>query len=244
LIRKVNNHFVYIEKELKLISSIQSNNIERLIAEGDKCNGIGNAEAVVRKLNDENEAIQKNISSLHTELEHSIQQNSISENFNYLCLFGALYCILILLLNGFELDFSEPINRELFGLFNILSILILIWIFKDKKSNFFKKIAPSYNKVLIVFPICIFLVYPVFFYLQKWFPAINCQYDFSWFNLGLSVLLPTGHFIYYSLKSSTKTKKQSKGLKQKSSELKLECEDFAKKIQTAFDTVNTMVKEG
>lgn len=72
LILKINNHFVGIDNDLKLIHKLEKNNRDRLIQEGDSCAGVPNAEGVVRKLNEEIEKITVRITELDEKIATAI----------------------------------------------------------------------------------------------------------------------------------------------------------------------------
>lgn len=241
LITKVNNHFKRIDEDLNLLHKLQKNNYERLIKEGENCVGMANAEMIAKNLSDQNENISHRINALEQTIETAKKKNAVNNNFNYQCLFGALYCILILVLNGFEFDFKTPFQRQSLLLFNFISIIILLILFRGGKSWIFKKLTPSYNNVMLIFFVSVALAFPIFYLLQMWLP-LTCYYDFSYVDIGVSILIPTWHFVYYSITSSRRTKRQSNNFKETSRLLKEECERFAGKMQAQFEAVNLMIR--
>lgn len=241
LVGKINNHFSNTRGDLKLITELHKNNSDWLISEADKCVGNESAQQTLKALEKDNGVNEEEIKALETELAEAERKNSISKNFNYLCLFGALYSILILILNGFGVDVSKDPYTVLFGTFNVICLIALLTIINEIKIIKWR-IRSSYNKILMIFPINIAFIYPAFYYIQEWLFQPT-TYGRFWiiFNVCISILLPTSHFLYYSIKTSTKTKKQAKELKSKSECLKQKCENFSREIKGAIGALGNFL---
>jgi hypothetical protein len=231
----MNQHYSKLEQQFNTIKNIQENNVSVFLVELKKYEP-AKVDNVLRRLTEKVTSISSKISAFTESIEVSKQRIGISRNFNYLCLYGVLYCLGILIINGYEYDFHSSETRGCFFVFNLLSIIILSWLFWERKKWIFKKISPTYNGTLIVFIIVLIISCPIFRLLDLWeYGYFGPGYTIA--NIILGLLIPSGHFFYYFIRASNKSRVESNVLNTDLKGLKTDCEDFRKEMQTTFTTL-------
>lgn len=240
LIFKINRSFNELTTRLKSLKEVHSNNGEQLREESNSCGS--ECEAVIKELFDKESTLKDRFLALEKDLADSMAKNGVSYNFNYLCLFGALFSLFLLLLIGFEYDFEIPFYRSAFLIFTILSVILIFTLFRTKKGAFQNFIGPpTYKKILWIFPISILLTTLLTYFLHK-FNLINCQYNFTWLLKILAILTPGLHFIVYFLKSVTITRVESRRLLNDLQQLWDDSEAYGKELRDRFDTIKKIRK--
>ena len=241
LLEKVNSHFKLLKFQFEGIRKNQTNNKEKLFEE-KKTGSINVNIEPVNDLVKKGSDIESEIVLFEVHLMEAFQNKQIFNNFHYWCLFGCLYSILIMLMNGFEFNMDSILNNIIFIGVSFIAAITLLLLIKDKKKKFFKEyFYPSFNKTISCFllPLIIFIVlvnYKIkdfrFFDFSLYFIK-NC-------SIILAILLSTGHFIIYYIKSFLRSQRESNILTTELELIEGKCEKFGQEIETIFNVLNAI----
>ena len=243
LLKKINSYFEKLNKRLDGIRKNQTNNVIKLSEQVKGLGNLGFFKQTVDRLSVKAAGIEEKFDNLDDDIKQSFQDKNIFVNFNYWCLFGCLYCILILLLNGFEFSLDSPFNAECFFAFSTISSLSLLWFIKEKKRAFLKRHCyPSFNKTIICFfaPLILFPII-VSWLRSKYILSNNISQHLKYTDVILAIILTTGHFFIYYVKSSLFSKKKAKNFKIQLNALEMECEKYGQEIENSFSVVNDLI---
>jgi len=140
------------------------------------------------------------------ELNKALQNKPMFHNFNYWCLFSCLFCVLILVLNGYQYDYEKKYRGYYLIAFGILTALItLISLMvsrgpKNQQSNK-KRFTQSYNGVVTIFFLCL-IILPLLMHFARYIfgglPFANCIKPMELIVVKtVCLILVVGHFFFY-----------------------------------------------
>lgn len=244
LIGKINSHSKELKNLLIGISKNQENNINQLGSEIEKVDEDPGFTTTVDRLKQEANILTTDITNLENDINESFASTGMVDNFSFWCLFGCLYCILILILNGTDIDLIHYSMNQSFLIFNSLSLLSILWIIRVKKRAFLRNyFSASYNKIIFSFIINATILL-IFF---RYFEYKNINWGMSdWWRKYLliisSVILPVSHFIVYYIKSALFSINKSDNLRGRVSEVERKCAAFGQTIVDSFQVIKEVVK--
>lgn len=241
LLHKINSEFVMISKSLEGIKDNQVNNLQKFRGEVQKVHHNQGTENIEREYSEKARNIESAINKLGSDISEAFQDKEMFRNFNFWCLYGCLYCIGILLLNGFEVSFkTDNYFNDSFLLFNILSPLILLWLIRPKKKKLLEKYCTvSYNKIIHGFIVLVIIIFSICYWTRF-------TYDLGGtvkiINILLALMLPTIHFTYYLCRSTLFSISKSIKFKQDLVNVEKSIIEFGKDIEVAYKVIADIVK--
>lgn len=207
LIEKVFKPFHELDNRTHSCRQIWNNTNDKLIDIASNLKPADRAE-----LAKSSSVIERNLDTLEADVKTIKELGGISENFSFISLYGAMYSILLLILIGFEINFHDNYFVGIsFTIFNIVSIILLFWLLvRTKKRWIFKNIIPSYSVVIFTFLVSILITIIVGFFIfrMNYFKEHDTEFPKIWYviNSLIAILIPTSHYIYYSIVSRNRTK--------------------------------------
>jgi hypothetical protein len=221
LMDRINGHFNLLEDLInQKNSAIQE--IKKRLQKSD-FNGL--ASKTKTDLNSKAKTLEVEIEDLKKDISEKKREKELRLTFNYWCLYGCLYCVLILLLNGFDIHFNTSYENLSFLIFNISSASILLWFLKQKKYKWtIDYCSASFNKVFFCFFGIGIIVFCSLAFLGMtegdllFFVNLENEHNtVQKINLVLALLLPTIHLIVILIRtkffSKTKFKQYSVEIK-------------------------------
>lgn len=204
---KILNSFKGLKGNLKNVKDkilLAKENIHTLNAIDipDVMSSIGDVDSMKQQLSikeQEFKVIEKNA-------EDEINNSGVTKNFVYLCLFNALYSILMLFVSGFfennnELDVNDKILNETLIVINFFGTLFIIFCLFKENIRIGKKYTIGYYRSLLWFLIIAATGVTAFF-LNKYWLKSQCVYSqLSFISTIWSICLPFFHFVFYFYKA-------------------------------------------
>jgi hypothetical protein len=184
-----------------------------------------------RELEDKRTELEVKFSLIKADIDQKIKVSSNTPNFTFICLYGALYSLFILLLMALSNEFEEKClaYKEVFFCFNLAGLLFIILA----NNNFFQKIG--YHKTLWWFACATIGFIALFIIEARYCPRHE---EFTWLNyvnFCLSLIIPTLHFFIALKRASVNSR-----LKSPSMDVVLK--DFDQEFKSFNDSVETTLK--
>jgi len=190
-------------------------------------------------------------------VETAQQVHIFSKNFSFLSLYSFMYCIMILVLIGFEFDLHAfPYSHALFcfNCFSVVSLVLLLGhdellrytSLGDRLSRWIEKVLrPDYYKIVWLFMLSVIVIVGIYWIMFPNAVENNKKippdyYDYFFINRIACLLIPAFHFVYYFIKVSILILLRTWGVSKQLKKIRLECENFAKTLETTFDAVENL----
>lgn len=237
----IDRHFSKVESQHKYLSEILKGLDEKLkkLASFEKLKINPN---FLKEKDTKKSEFQTKFEILKGNLESAKTENQASRNFNLVCLFGTLYCILILSLNGWQIDFDSEYYSVSFLFFNVISIIILSWILGAFAMFAKRRLYPTYKKVILLFFSNLLLSVLFYFFIHFFFVFVKSDYWMKG-NYIVSMLIPAFQFLYYFLIISGNTKRLAKKMLDENITYKKELEDFVNQVDGGEKMLLNLVEE-
>lgn len=228
--KDLNNHTKDLTEALLTVEKVRVNNHNGLMT-----NAKAYANTIAR---DTYKSLsEKDINDTIKDISNRIQEISelgvITSRFNRFCLYAFLYCILMLLLIGFQFNFQNYQQRESFFVFNLLSVVSLVGVFKKNR-------IPPFTYMLLCFFITL-LVGVLLYFISSKFSFLKCNYDFSIYNIWIGVVAPASHFVYYYFRTNLRTKNMSISINRDIRDLEFRNAAFAQEMTVTFKVVGQIL---
>jgi hypothetical protein len=170
-------------------------------------NGVDEAKQSINKIEEEFKILKENS-------ETKINESGITKSFVYLCLFNALYSLLILFIAGFFDSRDDSINDKIINetliIVNLLSTIFICYCLFQEKINI--KYRIGYYRSLFWFVIIAIIGITSYCINKIW---LKSQCNFHLLNeisVIWSIILPMFHFIYYFYRAVKNSQFLSKDL--------------------------------
>ena len=223
--------YIHIKSVLKSITDMHAENSKVLIDNSQTIDHrvLSGLDTKFKKINDKVEALEREVDSVSNEATES-------RNFNYLCLNGALYTIIMLLAIGFQFPFSEYPYDTAFFFFNIVSIFLLAYLFNTSKQ-FLPFLRSGYYQIVISNILLLLLAWGLGWFIRD---IESLPLNYPLINKLIAVLVSSAHFVYYFFITIWNTKKTAKKYDGDLIVLKTDCENFASELNISIDIVNKL----
>lgn len=239
MLKKINSQFDNLRNTLGGLKKNQENNVFELGVQLTKLTS-PSGDNTRRRLTEEGSSIQDNISTLSRQINEAFNDPSMFKNFNYWCLFGCLYSLLILLIIGTGVSFEVYYIYESYMIFNTLVLLLMLYIIRVKtKPWWIRNWSASYHRVVLIFFFALIVAFVCYEVIKR--ENFDLRIDLKYTNMAISVFIPIIHFIYYYFKTTINAKRSAEIIRVSIAQIEERIETFSRTIVSQFQIIDELI---